>query len=360
MAAGRGRGNGNGRSKARAEPASSKGPSPTRKRKAQEAPKSEPCLSRGSTRASRKHRRDLDQKVDRVLANGRLDHVPKSIWATRTNSRNETVREFTMNYLLKHKCEVQRLSSKFWTLLFESFDLSMKVELPFPTDKTRPPAALIEALYQVNHDNAVKASAKPFQLYLEQCDGLKENATFGMLGAVQFSPSITQLNAARCLMAILKFWDRIHRARRIGMSKIIFPERFMFSLWSRRDVGHCCFLFSMVVADDRVLVWLKKVPSRHRTRKLFAFARCLFWGLASGGFWTSLSQSFKFTGTPPRAPQKRAAKPPKTLSVNPGTPNPTQVRFINLLCNFKSFTFFFIIFLSLKIWCPSCQPAYIV
>ncbi len=46
-------------------------------------------------------RRDTDDKVQRVIESGRLDHISKSVWMARKNSKGEPVQEYIANEIGK-------------------------------------------------------------------------------------------------------------------------------------------------------------------------------------------------------------------------------------------------------------------
>lgn len=114
------------------------------------------AASPGAETPSRKRaqlaRRDTERQVDRAME-GRLDHVPKSVWATKLNTKGQTGRRSWP------KASAGKPGSKFWSNLFEDFGLNSTVAdtLPVLVDTDVPSSEMLDVLSAAHHDNPVRA-----------------------------------------------------------------------------------------------------------------------------------------------------------------------------------------------------------
>ena len=202
---GRGRGRGRGRGTAAAANVNkSKG-----KRKADTTEAAE--LSPRSKR--RVGRRETEEQAERVLTSGKLDHVPKSMWLTKKNKSGKTVKQFTEDWIRKHRQPgtTCRCSTQFWCSLFASFGLTSSIVLREPTDQRAPDDECLEAMACLLHENPVKANPVPLIEYFSRVDSLSEMTTYGLLTALQCGPKLNRNNAAKVHVAILSMWARTFR-----------------------------------------------------------------------------------------------------------------------------------------------------
>lgn len=159
-------------------------------------------------------RRDVDAKVERTLTeSGRISHIPKAVWAVKTNDRGQTLAEYTAEGLEALHEDKQRLGSKWWANTFDMFGLHHAVPLPEPhvddeEGGDTPPDELLECLAACHCDNVVRASIVPLERFLEYCGSMNEVVTHGLLSALTPSPTLTLQNAVRGQVAVMKAWAR--------------------------------------------------------------------------------------------------------------------------------------------------------
>ena len=154
-------------------------------------------------------RRDLDAKVDRAMECGRLDHIPRSVLASRRSAKGLSIRKFVEDGIIKLNGEGKNLASKFWCELFTAFNLHDVVPLDPPdVADGLPTEEMLEALEHVHHENPIKATAVPMQRLLAHTGPLTQQQTYGTLKAIQSAPDMTPMNAVKCQVAFLKYWHR--------------------------------------------------------------------------------------------------------------------------------------------------------
>jgi len=108
-------------------------------------------------------RRDSDEIADRSVQ-GRLGHMPAGIWEGLRNAKGQSIRDVVKQEIgSKRQCK-GRLSSKFWTGVFEDFGLSdsLAEQLAAPEGDEPEDEDLVQALAVLHHENP--ASRRTSQL----------------------------------------------------------------------------------------------------------------------------------------------------------------------------------------------------
>ena len=153
-------------------------------------------------------RRELQQQVQRVLASGRLDHIPQCVWSSKRTAEGLGVEEYIEQEILRKKIKDGRLSSKFWAGLFKDFDFDAGITLPPPDNDDAPCDMMIEALQILRQANEVKASCWALENFLENAPPMSEGRTYGLLRAILPSQQLSFSLAGKAQVAVLKWWAR--------------------------------------------------------------------------------------------------------------------------------------------------------
>ena len=88
------------------------------------------------------------------------------------------------------------------------FDGGAFEHLPEPDGEEIPSDDLLEALSDTQGDNEVNATAMPLELHLSMCEALAGVPTYGMLKAIQCTHSFPYHVFAKCIVAVIGFWER--------------------------------------------------------------------------------------------------------------------------------------------------------
>ena len=182
--------------------------------KSQATPKRPPPEpDQAADEASRKRvqlgRRDTDQQVERAMLT-KLNHFPKSLISAKRNKQGQSIREVISNEVRRRRTDGGKLGARFWSQLFEAFDLSETVAytLPEPEDNELPSSELLDVLSAAHNANPVKACVTPLERFLDHAPSLSATSTYGLLRAVMVCPTLPLHHAMKAQVAVLRFWAR--------------------------------------------------------------------------------------------------------------------------------------------------------
>ena len=155
-------------------------------------------------------RRDTAQQAERAME-PRLKNIPKATWATKRNNKGQTLFERVIEQIRANRSSGVKIGSKWWAAVFDEFELTDN-----PTDELEEPEDagedvdpdLLAVLASAHGENRVKATVVPLERYLDTCGPLSRSTTYGLLCAVQMSPTLPEATASKAQLAVLKFWAR--------------------------------------------------------------------------------------------------------------------------------------------------------
>jgi len=158
-------------------------------------------------------RRDSDEVADRSVQ-GRLGHLPAGIWEGMRNAKGQSIRDVVKVEIGSKKQCKGRLSSKFWTGVFEDFGLSdsLAEQLAPPEGDESVDEDLVQALGVVHHENPASRRTSQLERFLDYCPELNRTSLFGLLRSVMESPTLTRTGAFRCQISVLKYMHRANAA----------------------------------------------------------------------------------------------------------------------------------------------------
>ena len=178
------------------------------------------------------NRRDIREKRDRLLTCGRLDHIPKSVWSTKVNSKGQLLEDVAELEVIANLESGGKTSTRWWAKQFEDFGLHSCVDLEKPTEKDVPPPEMLEAFACI-HKNKIQSNKGPLESFLQHCDPLGENATYGLIKAVMPSPTLSHNMACGLQISVAKMWKRMSSHVRHRFSS------FCSSISLQCDPGKC-------------------------------------------------------------------------------------------------------------------------
>jgi hypothetical protein len=162
------------------------------------------------------NRRAMEERVSRILVDcGRLDHIPKSIWATKANDDGKTIPDLLAEEVARKDVTNGKVGSRWWSGIFEEFGLQQNLELEEPIDDGGPSDELLEAMNAAHNPNPVQAKTKPMENYLAHCGKMGEACTFGVLNGIMTCPTLTVNMATTLHVALGKTWARTQTQKTI-------------------------------------------------------------------------------------------------------------------------------------------------
>ena len=104
----------------------------------------------------------------------------------------------------------KKLSTKFWTTVYEKFALVEHVgdSLPEPTEELPVDPNLLLAMKHARSGNPAGDPAAPLESYLAHCDVLNRCELWGLLRAVEEGPQLAQSIASKCQVALMAYFSR--------------------------------------------------------------------------------------------------------------------------------------------------------
>ena len=156
------------------------------------------------------NRRDIQERVERTLSEcGRMDHIPKAIWGTKMNKNGQTIADLLYIEVEKKMSSNGKVGARWWSGVFEEFNLQQCLTLDDPSDDSAPPGDLLDAIQTAHNQNPVQAKTKPLEQFLSHCGSMLEGCTYGLLNAVMPCPTLTTNMAYTLQVAIGKSWARM-------------------------------------------------------------------------------------------------------------------------------------------------------
>lgn len=173
---------------------------------------------------------------------------------TTTNSQCVSVFDYILKHVKEKKITNGRLSTAFWTQIWQEFDLSSDIpkSLPQPAENAAEEIEeeLLEAMELARARNLVERSPTALVRYLEKTGMLSKTALYGILCAVQIGPGFARAHATKLQVAVLQWFARrgggalgmsgpgtrkLHSCAHVGVEFRLDPSRVLGPSASGRD-----------------------------------------------------------------------------------------------------------------------------
>jgi hypothetical protein len=155
-------------------------------------------------------RRSSDEQVERAVA-ARLSHLPDEVWRTKVTKDGLSISEYVKRWTKKMHSDGKRLGTKFWTDLYNEFDLneSCADSLEDPPDDLKVNKDLLVALAAAQCGNPAGAPSAQLERFLDHCPQLNRAELYGLFRATMEGPAMPRNVAVKCHIATLRHLARI-------------------------------------------------------------------------------------------------------------------------------------------------------
>ena len=149
------------------------------------------------------------EKTKRVSESGKLDHVAASVWTVKRDKNGKSIEDRVYEQLVDNEVSNKKIGSRFWTNIFADFNLSVSLELPYPSkDATDAPSADLWDASTAAHNESSACVRHPFDYDTRDHRWLWREDYIWPLESASPKPLLTVNLAASLQASMLMMWDR--------------------------------------------------------------------------------------------------------------------------------------------------------